>query len=295
MKKTHSILLSVCIAAFFTVSCNDSRPKSFIDENYNTPQNFDTVIAGRQYGTIQTVSYYSTTTENIRNANVILPPDFNKEKKYPVLYLLHGIGGDENEWFGGKPNEVISNLIAEGKAKEMIVVIPNIRARHKNTTTPPEFFSIEHFREFDNFLNDLRNDLMPWIQKEYPVLNGRDNRAVAGLSMGGRSALHVGINLIDKFSYIGAFTPAVGILPYHTEEGLFTETTLTIPDEYKENTLTMIVKGDNDGVVGQWPEAYSNALTKNNVPHIYYVTKGGHDFDVWKNSLYNFARRIFQE
>lgn len=295
MKKNHFILLLLAfnVTLFFT-SCNESSSKSFIDDNYKTPQNFDAKIPNQPYGSVQAVSYYSTTTENTRNANVILPPNFNKSKKYPVLYLLHGIGGDENEWFGGKPNEIISNLVAEGKAKEMIIVIPNIRARHKDVTTPPEFFSIEHFREFDNFLNDLRDDLMPWVEKEYPTLDGRDNRAVAGLSMGGRSALHVGINLIDKFSYIGAFTPAVGILPYHMENGLFTETTLTIPDKYKENTLIMIVKGDNDGVVGDCPEEYSNALTKNGVPHIYYVTHGGHDFDVWKNSLYNFTRRVFQ-
>lgn len=294
MKKTHSILLCVFIATFLFISCNNSQSKSFIDDNYKTPQNFDAEISDRQYGSIQTISYYSTTTEDERKANVILPPNFNKNKKYPVLYLLHGIGGDENEWFGGKPNEIINNLVAEGKAKEMIIVIPNIRARHKDVTTTPEFFSIEHFREFDNFLNDLRDNLMPWIEKEYPVLDGRDNRAVAGLSMGGRSALHIGINLIDKFSYIGAFTPAIGVLPYHMEDGLFTATTLTIPDKYKENTLIMIVKGDNDGVVGDCPEEYSNTLTKNSVPHIYYVTNGGHDFDVWKNSLYNFSRRIFQ-
>lgn len=294
MKKTHTILLSVCLATFFSVSCTDSQSKSFVDNNYNTPPNFDANVSGRQYGSVQTVSYYSTTTENTRSANVILPPNFEKDKKYPVLYLLHGIGGDENEWFGGKPNEIISNLVIEGKAKEMIIVIPNIRARHKDITTPPEFFSVEHFREFDNFLNDLRDNLLPYIEKEYPTLEGRDNRAVAGLSMGGRSALHVGIKLIDKFSYIGAFTPAIGILPYQIEEGLFTPATFTLPDKYKKSTLILIVKGDNDSVVHNCPEEYSNTLTKNGVPHIYYVTNGGHDFEVWKNSLYNFTRRIFQ-
>lgn len=294
MKNILFILLLAHIPIFFIISCKDSTSKSFIDNNYKTIQNFDSKISDRQYGSIQTVSYYSTTTENTRNANIILPPNFNKSKKYPVLYLLHGIGGDENEWFGGKPNEIINNLVAEGKTKEMIIVMPNIRARHKDITTPPEFFSIEHFREFDNFLNDLRDDLIPWIENEYPTLEGRDYRAVAGLSMGGRSALHIGINLIDKFSYIGAFTPAVGVLPYHIEEGLFTQATLTIPDKYKENTLIMIVKGDNDNIVGNIPEEYSNALTNNGVPHIYYITNGGHDFDVWKNSLYNFSRRIFQ-
>lgn len=294
MKKNLLILLSLYVAVFFFISCNDSSSKSFIDSNYDTPPNFDTNTSGREYGSVQTISYYSTTTESDRNANVILPPNFKKNKRYPVLYLLHGIGGDENEWFGGKPNEVIGNLVAEGKAKEMIVVIPNIRARHKNVTTPPDFFSVAHFSEFDNFLNDLRDNLMPWIEKEYPILDGRDNRAVAGLSMGGRSALHVGIGLIDRFSYIGAFTPAIGILPYHLEEGLFTHSTFTIADKYKEKTLIMITKGDNDGVVGNCPEEYSQTLTKNGIPHIFYVTNGGHDFDVWKNSLYNFARRIFQ-
>lgn len=294
MRKVHYTFLCIFIAIFSFISCNDSKPKSFIDNDYSTAQNFDTEISGRQYGSVYAISYYSTTTENMRNANVILPPYYNENKKYLVLYLLHGIGGDENEWFGGKPNEIISNLIAEGKAKEMIVVIPNIRARHKDVTIPPDFFSVEHFREFDNFLNDLWDNLIPWIEKEYSVLNDRDNRAVAGLSMGGRSALHVGIKLIDKFSYIGAFTPAIGVLPYHAEEGLFTTNTLTLPDKYKENTLIMIVKGDSDGVVGNCPEEYSNTLTQNGVPHIYYVTHGGHDFDVWKNSLYNFTRRIFQ-
>lgn len=294
MKKAHLILLVVSISMSLLMSCTDSQPKWFVDNNYDTPEQFDAKIPNRPYGTVEKVVYYSTTTETDRNAHIILPPNFEKDKKYPVLYLLHGIGGDENEWFGGTPNEIISNLVAVGKTKEMIVVIPNVRARHKDMSATPEFLSVEHFSQFDNFLNDLRDDLMPWIEKEYPVRNGRKNRAVAGLSMGGRSALHVGINLIDKFSYIGAFTPAIGILPYQIEEGLFTEETLTIPDKYKGNTLIMIVKGDNDGVVGSCPEEYSNTLTKNGVPHIYYVTRGGHDFDVWKNSLYNFSRRIFQ-
>ncbi|MCD8262432.1 MAG: hypothetical protein LUD15_13940 [Bacteroides sp.] len=163
---------------------------------------------------------------------------------------MHGIGGDEYEWLGGNPVEVIGNLVAAGKAQEMIVVIPNIRARHKDIETPPEFFSVDHFREFDNFLSDLCDNLMPYIESTYPVLPGRDNRAVAGLSMGGRSALHVGINLIDKFAWIGVLTPAVGLLPYSTEEGLFTTETFTLPDKYKENTLIMIQKGSRDGVVG---------------------------------------------
>lgn len=301
--------ISLILVLLFTiVSCDQSdkvqpnepnEPKldetiSFIDNNYTTPQGFDEKKSTVSYGQMQDVSYYSTTTEDNRNAKIILPPNYDTNKKYPVLYLLHGIGGNEYEWLGGNPNEIVHNLVAEKKAKEMIIVIPNIRARHKSVTTPPDFYSIEHFREFDNFLNDLRDNLIPYIENNYAVLPGRNNAAVAGLSMGGRSALHVGINLINHFAYIGALTPAVGVLPYDVEGGLFTKKTLTIPEQYKKNTLIMIVKGSTDGVVGNWPTEYSNALKSNTVDHIYYVTTGGHDFNVWKNGLYNFTRRIFQ-
>ena len=270
-----------------------SSQKSFGDDDFSTPAGFDTKKSGVQYGTIETISYFSTTTENDRKATIILPPNFDTTKKYPVLYLLHGIGGDEREWLGGNPNEIISNLVSEGKTKEMIIVIPNIRARHKDVGET-EGFSPARFREFDNFLNDMRDDLMPYIEKNYPVLSGRDNRAVAGLSMGGRSALHVGINFIDNFGYIGAFTPAPGVLPGPRGEGLFTRETLTLPREYRRNTMIMITKGGTDGVVGNNPSDYSAALKENGIEHIYTVTDGGHDFNVWKNNLYNFTRRIFQ-
>lgn len=277
---------------------SDATNKNYMeilsDKDFTTPKGFDEKKPDVQYGEVKNIRYYSTTTENERDATIILPPNFDENKKYPVLYLLHGLGGNEREWLGGNPNEVIFNLVAKGKSKEMIVVIPNIRARHKSVTKEPGFFSVEHFQEFDRFLDDLRDDLMPYIEKNYPVLPGRDNRAVAGLSMGGRSALHVGIKLIDEFAYIGALTPAVGVLPYNVEKGLFTKESLTLPDKYKKSTLIMIVKGEQDGVVGDWPKSYSDALKNNDVEHIYYAIEGGHDFGVWKNGLYNFARRLFQ-
>lgn len=274
--------------------CSSLKNKSFVDNDYTTPPDFDVRKESVNYGQLNKISYYSKTTENNRSANIILPSGYTENKKYPVLFLLHGIGGDENEWLGANPNEVINNAVSAGKAKEMIVVIPNIRARHNSVKTAPDFYSVEHFREFDNFLNELKNDLIPYIESHYSVLPGRDNRAVAGLSMGGRSALHVGINLIDYFAYIGAFTPAVGILPYDMEDGLFTKETLTLPDKYKASTLLMMNKGSHDGVVKFWPDEYHNALSANGTKHIFYTVEAGHDFVSWKSGLYNFARRIFQ-
>lgn len=229
---TTSVLSDASENAKNVVSSN-----MIVDHNYTVPEGFDGQKTSVNYGEIKHFRYYSKTAESDRNATIILPPNYTKSKSYPVLYLLHGLGANEYQWLGGKPNEIIFNLVDEGKAKEMIVVMPNICMRHQSVTQTPEFYSVEHFREYDLFLDDLRDSLMPFIEKNYAVLPGRDNRAVAGLSMGGRSALHVGLTLADDFAYIGAFTPAVGVLPYDVESGLFRKETLTLPEKYKKNTL----------------------------------------------------------
>lgn len=266
------------------------------DTNYTAPSGFDLKKNGvTTYGTLKQISYNSTTTGKIRYANVILPAGYTTTKKYPVLYLLHGIGGDHNEWKGGNPVYVIGNLIAEGNAAEMIVVMPNCRARANDAGNPSDIFTTEHFAAFDNFINDLRDNVIPYINKTYSVATGRENTAIAGLSMGGRESLYIGFSMPETFGYIGAFEPAVGVLPYDTEGGLFTESNFKLPDEYNNQTYVMIVKGKSDTTVGDAPLRYHNTLTTNGTTHAYYEREGGHDFTVWKNGLYNFARRIFRQ
>lgn len=265
-----------------------------LGEAYQMPaQNFDKTNAVITYGELKTLTYFSQTSDSERKVNVILPVNYKASEAYPVLYLLHGIGGDENEWLSGAPNEVLHNLLAEGKAKSMIIVIPNIRVRHKSVTTPPGFYSAEHFKEFDAFLNDLNTSLIPFIEGQYKIKAGRENHAVAGLSMGGRSALHVGLNRPDYFAFIGAFTPAVGLLPYNMEAGLFDAKSMTLPENLKKNTYIMISRGTTDRVVADWPLQYSDVLKANAIAHDYYIVEGGHDFKVWKSDLYNFVRKIF--
>lgn len=289
MKKI-SILLGCLFAAVITMHAQ--MPK--LGEAYHLPdENFDKKQTSVSYGEMKTLTYLSQTSESERKLNVILPAKYNANEAYPVLYLLHGIGGDENEWLGGAPNEVLHNLMAAGKAKPMIIVIPNIRVRHKSVTTPPGFYSAEHFKEFDAFLNDLNTSVIPFIEGQFKIKAGRENHAVAGLSMGGRSALHVGLNRPDYFAYIGAFTPAVGLLPYHMEGGLFDTKSMTLPENLKKNTYIMINRGTTDRVVGDWPQQYSDALKGNAVAHDYYVVEGGHDFKVWKSSLFNFIPKLF--
>lgn len=265
-------------------------------EAFAVPEGFDEVKEGIVYGKLSEISYDSKTTGTVRKANIILPPDYDESKEYPVLYLLHGIGGDHNEWLGADPVTVLSNLIATGEAKEMITVIPNVRARANDEGNPSDIYTLEHYKAFDNFINDLRDDLMPYIEANYPVLTGKDNTAIAGLSMGGRETLYIGLNMADSFGYIGAFTPAPGLLPYTnfgvSEDGLFTKETMTLPEG--SDNFVMINAGADDGIVSIWPQTYHETLEANGVDNIFYVTDGGHDFTVWKNGLYNFSKNIFR-
>ena len=259
---------------------------------YAPEEGYDTRREDVTYGKMQLNLYHSKTTGQDRRCWVLLPPNYNAEKAYPVMYLLHGIGGDHSEWLGGTPDVVIGNLIASGQAKEMIVVIPNVRARAKDAGNPSDIYSPAHFAAFDNFINDLRDDLMPYIASKYSIAAGRENTAVAGLSMGGREALYIGLTMPETFGYVGAFCPAPGVLPYNMEKGLFTTDAFKLAESFE--SLILINAGKTDGVVGEWPAAYAATLEKNGTERIFYVTEGGHDFTVWKHGLYNFAKRIFK-
>lgn len=280
------------------------------DTNYDVPNDFWTKKSDVKYGEVKDIQYNSTATKTTRNAKVILPAGYTTEKKYPVLYLIHGIGGDENTLYNDNVNDVIGNAIASGAAEKMIVVLPNACANA--TGKPPKdasgkdmFFSLEHYQAYDNFLNDFKDCLMPYINKNFSAATGRENTAIAGFSMGGRVALHIGFSMTDSIRYIGGFCPAFGILEYSNngvhENGLFTEKSFTLPEKYMNDTLVLIAAGKNDSVVRDEPKRYHNALTTNSVPHIFYETMGGvnntgsgeHGGDVYKHGLYNFMRRIF--
>ena len=266
-------------------------------KNYQIPENFDTRLSGIAYGELTELEYYSKTTGNARKCFVYTPPSYDPTLTYPVMYLLHGIGGIHSEWLGGTPNEIISNLIAQGEAKPMIVVIPNIRAAYDDSV-PPEGITPENIAACDNFINDLRDELMPFINERYPVSNKREQCAISGLSMGGREALFIGIRMPEVFGYIGAFSPAPGLLPMEypndrQHKGQLTAEEMTFPKEYKDNTLILMCSGNEEEMFNHIAAAYQKAFDDNGVKYEYYITEGGHDFRTWKSGLYNFAKRIF--
>ncbi len=156
------------------------------------PQGFDEMRVGIPTGKIDTIKYKSTTVGNTRKALVYTPPGFSKNKKYPVFYLLHGIGGDEKEWLNGaNPQVILDNLYAEKKIEPMIVVMPNGRAM-KDDRAIGNVFDKDKVEAFATFEQDLLRDLIPFIEKKYPTLTDREHRAIAGLSMGGGQSLNFG-------------------------------------------------------------------------------------------------------
>ncbi len=268
------------------------------DVYYTTPDDYRALRNDMEYGEVRTLKYYSTTTEKDRTLSVVLPPNYSDQKQYPVCYLLHGLGQDNTDWLNANAPLIIGNMIKAGTAEEMILVLPNCRARANDAANPPDAFSLDNYQAFDNFINDLRDNVMPFIKENFSIKEGRENTAIAGFSMGGRTALYIGMSMQETFGYTGGFCPAPGLFAYTmngvTEKGLFTKESFKLADAYADNTLVMVVAGKSDTIVGNYPEIYHNALQENGTKHIWYRKAGGHDVNVMDNALYNFALRIFK-
>lgn len=263
--------------------------------DFHTPELFDQLHPCITPWNITTITYPSKTTGTNRRCTVILPPHYTEKKTYPVLYLLHGIGGDHKEWLLGNPAEIIANLHAEGMSPEMLVILPNVRAA-TDDSIPKQPIHPVNIAAFDNFINDLQNDLMPYITANFSVKEGRNNTAIAGLSMGGREALFIGFSMPDTFRFVGAFSPAPGLLPFPElgYPGQFNEATFTLPSSQTMPSFVMICNGEQDDIVYHVATHYAQTLTKHRIPHLYYTMPGGHDFTVWKNGLYHFVRHCFK-
>ena len=250
------------------------------------PRGFDSLRTDIAQGKIDTITYPSKTVGTDRRALIYTPPGFSKKNKYPVLYLLHGIGGDEKEWLnGGKPQVILDNLYADKKIEPMIVVMPNGRTM-KDDRAGGNIFDSAKVQAFATFEKDLLLDLIPYIEKKYPVLTDRENRAIAGLSMGGGQSLNFGLGNLGKFAWVGGFSSAPNT---KTPEEL-------VPDpEAAKNKLKLlwISCGDNDGLI-RFSQRTHDYLYEKNVPHIYYIEPGGHDFKVWKNGLFMFSQFLFK-
>lgn len=254
---------------------------------------------GVTYPTCTHITYHSDTTKSDRGANILLPAGYDENKKYPVLYFLHGIFGDEYSIPNDaniKIPELTKNLADDGIAKEMIIVFPNMYATSDPNMKPA--FDPESVKPYDNFINDLVNDLMPYIEENYSVLTGRDNTAIAGFSMGGRESLFIGLSRPDLFAYCAAFSPAPGLTPGQdwamVHEGQLSEDELTFEGKDYSPKVLLVCCGTNDGTVGTFPKSYHEIFEKNGTQHVWYeITGADHDSNAIRSGFNNFIRYIF--
>jgi enterochelin esterase-like enzyme len=239
--------------------------------------------AGIPHGKLEMIEYNSKTVGTTRKMNVYTPPGYSADKKYPVLYLLHGIGGDETEWVRfAHPENMLDNLIADGKAVPMIIVIPNGRAQKDDRANA----GMSAAPAFAVFERDLLDDVIPAIQSRFSVATNRESRAIAGLSMGGGQSLNFGLAHLDTFAWVGGFSSAPNTKP----------AVQLVPDPAAAKAqlkLLYLSCGNQDGLINI-SQGVHGYLKTNDVAHVWNVDGHGHDATHWRNNLYYFVQQIFR-
>lgn len=236
------------------------------------------------HGKLEMIEYDSKSVGTRRRMQVYTPPGYSPDKKYPVLYLLHGIGGDETEWERfAKPNLLLDNLLAEKKAVPMILVMPNGRAQKNDRAEGDVYAAAPAFSAFEA---DLLQDVIPAIESRYSVRGDRNYRALAGLSMGGGQSLDFGLTHLDTFAWVGGFSSAPNTYP----------PARLVPDPEaarKGLKLLWLSCGNQDNLlrISQGVHAY---LKENGVQHVWNVDGHAHDPTEWRNNLYYFLQRVFR-
>lgn len=260
------------------------------------PDGYEEQLEGVTYSGFEKYTYYSSTAERDTNVNVMLPPDYSEDKEYPVLYILHGFYDNEGWMARSVVNlgTIYGNLLAKGEAEEMIIVLPYIFC-DKNMPYCTGM-DLANCLAYDNFINDLTTDLMPFIENEFSIAKGRENTAITGFSMGGRESLFIGFQRPDLFGYIGSVCAAPGLVeipgsPMHPGQMTEDEMTFTENNPY----LIFISSSEADGVVGNSPDSYRKIMTENEVEYLSHVmARTGHDHTSVKPHLYNFLKMLFK-
>jgi enterochelin esterase-like enzyme len=257
------------------------------------------------HGAVRSEWYFSKATGDWRRVFVYTPPGYDKStERYPVLYLQHGWGENEEAWsHQGHENFILDNLIAAHKAKPMILVNENgMTGIHFQPPPPPRpvsspspppprsipnAFKEERYTLFDRVIS---NDLVPFIDAHFRTMPDREHRALAGLSMGGGEAIRIGLNHLDQFAYLGAFSPALSI----TDTAKDYDGVLADPARAnRQLRLLWIGVGSEDFLLAAVKESHET-LEKAGIKHVWVESSGAHVWTVWRKYLADFAPRLFQ-
>ena len=237
------------------------------------------------HGEVSAVYYQSQALGVPRRMQVYTPPGYaTSGQRYPVLYLLHGAGDNDLSWqMAGRANFIFDNLIASGKAKPMIVVMP---AGHTPAASGGQAAP-------DAFARDLLGDVVPYVERNFRTLPGRDNRAIAGLSMGGQQTLNIGLTNLDKFSQLGVFSSG-----WFGPDGAatFAKNNATVLSDPKINDRIRVfwfATGKEDFVLPSTKAALA-MLDQNKIRYSYKETEGGHTWPNWRAYLNEFVPLLFR-
>ena len=264
------------------------------------------------HGAVASVTYHSKTLDKFRRMHIYTPPGYETggNKKYPVFYLLHGAGDCDDSWTSvGRAGFILDNLIAAGKAKPMVIVMPaghtsqtmNFGGRGAGAAPARPLFD-------DDFVKDFVNDIMPYAESHYRIQADRAHRAIAGLSMGGGHTLYIAIPHLDKFAYIGVFSsglfgiaggtpgragtpPPAGPNPVTAWEEQ-NKANLDNPALKKDLKLFWFSTGKDDGLIAT-SKATVEFLNKHGFHATFEESPGAHTWINWRNYLDEFAPKLF--
>lgn len=250
-----------------------------------------------EYGKWVTKEYFSQTAGRKTKVNVLLPAYYDKDRTYPVLYLLHGYY-DDQDWMKNNTQlkVLLGNMMEQGLTKEMIVVCPYIYCSKKSAVCTD--MNLENSLAYDNFINDLETDVMPYIESVFSVVKGKEHTAIAGFSMGGRESLYIGNMHTEQFGYVGAVCPAPGLTPgvdKSQHPGQLKENELKFDRDGEKPYLLYLSGAKDDQMVGDTPSQIHDLLQQNGVEHIWQLFDGtGHDGSSVKIFLYNYLQMVFK-
>jgi enterochelin esterase-like enzyme len=239
------------------------------------------------HGAVTTIEYSSTTIGMTRRAHIYTPPGYMKgSTSYPVLYLVHGAGDSDDSWTSeGHAQYILDNLIAAGKARPMIVVMP-----FGHTPDRPAANMLTN----TDFGDDLHKDLIPYVEANFRTMTGRDMRAMAGLSMGGAHTIQFGLTRPDRFGYVGIFSmglfDSTQVKSYEAQNAAALKRGATGPEAFK---LVYYAIGKDDFLY-RTVQPTRAVLDKYGVKYTYHESEGGHTWMNWRDYLADFAPRLFR-
>jgi enterochelin esterase family protein len=274
-------------------------PVSTVEVPGDGPQFYD--VKPVAHGQVRILPYVSKTLGVARAVWIYTPPGYESGKNYPVLYLLHGAGDIESGWtLVGRANNILDNLLAEGKVKPMVVVMPLGHAIQSfyagpaksaaPASTPGASAAGSGAGALSLFARDLLDDVKPLVEKTFKVSTRPDDRAIAGLSMGGGQTINIAFNKPELFRYVVLMSPAAGQGLEQAYASFLSNP--SVPN--KQFKLFWMAVGRDDNLVGNGDKAFDQVLTAKGINHSFKLTDGRHEWTVWRHYLNEVAPLLFK-